>query len=424
MVQIALMMLAAAVPLMAQAFDPDLRLRLQEAVVAARETHNIVGVSAAVLLDGELATFCAGMSHEGVPIDDQMVFGIGSNTKTLTAAAMMRLQDRGVLSIDDAIGTYLPPLAHVDPEITIRQLLNHTSGLGDYATGPTYADSIRKDPRRVWKRDELVTMIPPSQAAPGAAFDYCNTNYLLVGMIIERVTGQPLQDVLSIQPMQLFPDTPITGALAHRWMGGQMGRQDFSATPMQSEWSGAWAAGAVIARAQDLAQWYDGLFSGQHMTAAALTEMTTVTNSSGYGLGISRLRLGDVPTIGHGGQIRGYSSIAVRVPSLQASVVVLTNCLPCNAQAVADTIIQVLRADVTSVAWGEHDQRLLVSQVWTMDGRLLMTTPTDEELRSLPMGVYVLQSQNDVRCVAVMSDGTLAVGTRSSGSPSGSSSTP
>ena len=237
MVQVALMMLAAAVPLMAQAFDPDLRLRLQEAVVAARETHNIVGVSAAVVMDGELATFCAGMSHEAVPIDDQMVFGIGSNTKTLTAAAMMRLQDRGVLSIDDAIGTYLPPLAHVDPEITIRQLLNHTSGLGDYATGPTYADSIRQDPTRVWKRDELVTMIPPSQAAPGAVFDYCNTNYLLVGMIIERVTGQPLQDVLSIQPMQVFPDTPISGVLAHRWMGGPMGRQDFSATPMQSEWS-------------------------------------------------------------------------------------------------------------------------------------------------------------------------------------------
>lgn len=394
----------------AGAFDPDVLARLQAAVTAVQQSQNIKGVSAAVMMNGEVATFCAGESHAGVPMHKDMVLGIGSNTKTVTATAMLMLRDDGMVGLDDPIGWYLPTIKHVDSAITIRQLLTHTSGLADYADQPSYPDSIRANPSRIWTTSELVTLIPPPDAQPGAAFNYCNTNYLLAGMIVERVAGMPLHHVvrnrmtqpLAIDTLRMFPDTAIAGELAHRWMGGM----DFFSMPMESEWSGAWAAGAIIARAKDYAIWYDALFSGRLITLESLTEMTTVSPSSGYGLGITRQRVGNVPVIGHGGQIRGYSSIAMRVPQLKASIVVLTNSIPSNPVAVADTMIRVLLSEATSVA----DNAMMPqfpAQVWTLAGALYGIATTEDEVRSYPAGVYVLRERSATRCVVVLGNGTV-----------------
>lgn len=396
----------------AAAFDPALVDRLQAAVTAVQRSQSIKGVSAAVMMNGEVATFCAGESHAGVPIHADMVLGIGSNTKTVTAVAIVMLRDRGLLRLDDPIGAYLPSIEHVDSAITIRQLLTHTSGLADYADQPRYRDSIGANPSRIWTTSELVRLIPPPEAQPGAEFNYCNTNYLLAGMIVERVAGMPLHRViqstmmqpLSIDSVRLFPDTTIVGELAHRWMGGA----DFSATPMESEWSGAWAAGSIIARAKDYAIWYDGLFSGRLISTASLTEMTTVSPSSGYGLGITRQRVGGLPVLGHGGQIRGYSSVAMRMPSLKASIVVLTNAIPSNPVAVADTIIRVLLSEATSVA-GNATRPQFPAQVWTLDGAACGIVASEHDLRAYPAGMYVMDDAvHNARCVYITPEGHLA----------------
>src|SRR5262249_41957723 len=151
------------------------------------------GCSAAVDLPGQptwLGT--SGSSYAGVPITSDLLFAIGSNTKTFTAALVLQLVDRGLLSLDAPLSSLLPQHTNVNPRITVRQLLDHTSGLFDYMNddaAQVFA-AITADRSRIWTPEEILsTFFGPPHFAPGASWRYSNTNFLIAGMIDEAVIG-------------------------------------------------------------------------------------------------------------------------------------------------------------------------------------------------------------------------------------------
>lgn len=380
--------------------DSLLYAKLRGAVTSMQNLRGIQGVSASVVYNNALYTMCSGESFVGTPITDDMVFAIGSNTKTMTALVLLRLQEEAVLDLDDAVAFYLPRHPHIDSTITVRQLLNHTSGLGDYSTAAAYREAILANPRRLWRRDELFELIPPQSAAPGTTWSYCNTNYLIAGAVAEQASGKPLAELYSeyisrpydLDSIRLFPQDSIIGELAHRWMNSR----DASAMPMIAEWSGAWAAGAVISSARQYAALYDKLFRGFLLTPKSMEEFTTFVEPNSYGLGIRQLMLGGRIVYGHGGEIRGYTSSALWVPSLRAAVVVLTNEAQGSSAAVADTIVRVLASHITSVE--ELSPQALTlpfpARVFSLTGELVAIPQSYAELCTIPPQVYYLSLAN------------------------------
>jgi len=381
------------------AIDANVRLRLQRAVDSVQKAERIQGVCAAVMVDGELWQGAAGMSFGGRPMTPDMVLGIGSNTKTCTAITLLRLQEQGLVDLDTPIGKWFPQQPNIDGAITVRQLLNHTSGLGDYSLQP-YRDSTLANLTRVWKPLELLSFIPEKQFDAGTSWSYCNTNYLLAGIIAQEVTGLSLYQLyrrelfnpLALDSARLYPDEQIVGELAHRWMGGR----DASNSPMTGEWSGAWAAGAVIATAAEMAQLYDALFSGNVLNATSMAQLTRFVGPNDYGLGISQKLVTGVPVVGHTGEIRGYSSAIFRVPSQRANVVVLTNSIPSNPLAVAAAIMRVLRDVATSV--NEETSHALditfPASVYDIEGRYVRDVHALHEVQSLQCGAYMLAAKS------------------------------
>ena len=408
------MLLTASLASAVHAADETLARKLQDAVTAVQQRLDIQGVSAAVLWNGQRYTPCAGFSFAGRAVTDDMMLAIGSNTKTMTAVLLLRLQEDGLLDLDDAVSKHLPPHPRINPSITVRQLLNHTSGLGEYAGGQAYRDSVLANPRRTWQREELFAMIPPAAAAPGEAWAYCNTNYLVAGAIAEIVGGVPLHQLLAqyistplqLDSMRLFPQDSLVGELAHRWLGGR----DASATPMIAEWSGAWAAGAVISTARQYAAFYHQLFSEGVLSASSMSEFIAFVAPNSYGLGIRRLMVGGQIVYGHGGDIRGYTSSALWIPSLRASVVVLTNEGPGTPAAIADTIVRVLASHTTSVQESADTESAFTypARVYDITGAFITTVISEEALRELTPGMFTLiYLDSRRRCVCVLPNSML-----------------
>jgi D-alanyl-D-alanine carboxypeptidase len=396
--------------------DEAMRIRLQRAVDSVQKVEKIQGVSAAVVIDGDMWSGVAGESHAGRPITPDMVLGIGSNTKTCMAITLLRLQEQGLLKLDEPIRKWLPPHPNIDTTITVRKLLNHTSGVGDYSALKSYRDACLAEPTRRWALNELLDLIPVQQFAPGSSGGYCNTNYLLAGIVAQEVSGLSLYQLfrrelfnpLSMDSTRLFPDEEILGELAHRWMGGR----DASNGSMNAEWSGAWAAGAVISTSAEMAQFYDALFSGRVLNTESMTQLTAFVGANDYGLGISRKVVSGTTVIGHTGEIRGYSSVMFRVPSLKANIVVLTNSIPSNPLGVAAAILRVLRDAPTSVSEDgiQHFNIALPGEVYSIEGRFVCSVSTYDELQQLQPATYMVVASGFLQVVNVSDAGSIAIG--------------
>jgi D-alanyl-D-alanine carboxypeptidase len=299
----------------------------------------------------------SGMSHPGTPITPDMAFGIASNTKLFTGVLLLKLAAHNIIHLDDALHTYLPPFNHIDPSITIRQLLNHTSGLADVTSVPGYPDSILNDPNRFFTPSELLTWASPPLFPAGTGWNYCNTNYLLAGLVAERATGQPFNILLRdsiLTPLQLdstFLDVydSLLYPVAHPW---QAGVNNIS-IPRVALNSAAWAAGAMYATSGEMAQWYHALMNGQVLEPHSFQDMTTFVGSGNYGIGISRATVAGRTVWTHGGTIwGGYNSSMMYDTASGIVLCVLINQLPAQAYQVA---IQLLLA-LTNQTVGTDEQ--------------------------------------------------------------------
>jgi D-alanyl-D-alanine carboxypeptidase len=250
-------------------------------------------------------------------------FRVGSATKTFVAAVALQLAGEGKLALSDSVERWLPGLVPNGGAITIHQLLNHTSGLADYANDEddTFILEALADRFRTWTPRELVAIATaqPPLFAPGERWSYSNTGYILLGLIVEAASGKPLETELRervFAPLRLratsFDAGPrIAGRHAHGYSRfGAKHRFDISV--INQTWAGA--AGAVASTVGDLARFQRALLDGRLLRPDLLAQMrTTVPTGSRvqtYGLGLIRFRHPCGTFWGHGGETLGYITYA------------------------------------------------------------------------------------------------------------------
>jgi len=331
----------------AQSFDSTLAAKLQTTLDSMRAAHGIRGISASVIHPGQgMWRGTSGVSYSTVPITSDMEFGIASNTKLFTAVALLKLAENNLVGIDDALYRWLPTFRNIDSTITLRQLLNHTSGIEEVNNYPGYADSILANPNRVFTPDELMAWVGPPLFPAGTGWSYSNTNYLLAGMVLESASGRNIARFIRdgiLTPLQLdstFFDVQetILGTIAHPWQNGI----DINRTPRISLNSSAWAAGAMYSTSGEMAQWYQALIGGRVLKANSFEQMTTFVGSGNYGFGISRQTISGRTVWLHGGNIRGYRSQMLYDTTSRAIVCVLANSNPAPVTAVTSALLLTL----------------------------------------------------------------------------------
>ena len=263
------------------------------------------------------------------PLTPAMSFRVGSITKTFVATVVLQLVGEGKLSLADRLDHWLPGVVPDASKITVRELLNHTSGIANYTNEVTFDTALVTTPSRVWTPQELVSFVDQISPlfAPGERWYYSNTNFILLGLIVERITGRPLGDELRdriFNPLGLahssFPaaSASMPKPFAHGYLLPDNGfvpvRKYKDVTAWNPSW--AWAAGAMVSTADDLGRFYGALLSGDLLKPELLASMedtvplTTDPDSPGYGLGLMH----DVDvaacsdTWGHDGAVPGYTS--------------------------------------------------------------------------------------------------------------------
>ncbi len=409
----------------AQSFDPALAAKLQNNIDNIRAANNIKGISACVIHPA-MGTWkgVTGISHAGSPIASGQLFGIASNTKLFTGVLLLKLAEHKFITLDDSLHTHLPSFKHIDPNITIRQLLNHRSGLADVNDVPGYPDSILNNPKRVYTPAELMTWLGPPLFPAGTSWGYCNTNYLLAGMIAERATGKSYGQLLRdsiLSPLQLdstFLDVhdSILYTVAHPWQAGV----DHNSIPRTALNSASWAAGGMYSCAAEMAQWYQALMSGRVLNARSLQEMTTFVGSGNYGIGISRATVMGRTVWQHGGAIwGGYSSFMLYDTATGIVICVLINQLPAQAFQIATLLLSTIINHPVSALEHPNDevcctlypnptsdmlnidvphQKLQGISVFSQTGQLLKTSPeTRFSISELPAGMYLIEVQTEKR---------------------------
>jgi D-alanyl-D-alanine carboxypeptidase len=253
------------------------------------------------------------------PIRASDRFRIGSLTKTFVSTVALQLVDEGKLSLDDTVEHWLPGLVPGGEKITVRELLNMRAGLYDYLNqDKTILHRLEAgDLTHRYTPKELVALATTHRPnfAPGKSWSYCNTCYVLVGLIIEKITGHAIGAELQrriLAPLRLRDTTFDTEPLIagdHSRGYVRIGKRltDVSvASP-----SAAWAAGAIVSTADDLERFFSALNQGRLLPAPLLREMTTPTPSSaGYGLGYVRIQAPCATLLGNHGNFLGYDASA------------------------------------------------------------------------------------------------------------------
>jgi len=323
---------------------------LQEVLDRGLKTSGGTGVSAAVLVagTGEWAGV-SGISDVKTAecITPEMLFDVASVGKTFTAALALQLAEEGKLSLDDSLHKWLPDFPHISRTATVRQLLNHTSGISHFSKNPRYWSAVFATPDSLWTPLDVLAFVPEPRFPPGGGWHYSSTNYILLGMIIEKATGSALSEQLRSRiliPWRLkntFPSLDSTASKSrvfahpHFDLDGDGKLDDMGSLSRNSLFSSGWAAGPVVSTAEDLTRWAECLYGDHVLQKESLQQMTDFYRPtpgepflSGYGLGTADLTgelLGGEKVWGHLGWQPGSMTAMLYLPTHSVSIAVLIN---------------------------------------------------------------------------------------------------
>ncbi|GHC58170.1 beta-lactamase [Streptomyces cinnamoneus] len=315
--------------------------QLDEAVQRVMREADVPGVTVGLWTPDKgryVRSFGIADKSNGRRMSSDMYIRIGSETKTFTVTALLKLVDQGKLNLDDPIGTYIDGVPNGNT-ITLRQLAGMRSGLFNYSEDEDFYKALTSDPRRPFTPQQLLgyAFKHPVLFPPGEKFSYCNTNLILLGLVVEKVGGRPLGDFIRenvLAPAGLHATLFPAGAeFPNPHAQGYTNQTASGKTEDAADWnpSWGWAAGAMISDLEDLRVWArtvaTGIFpNGETMISAVtqkqrLTTAPTTIPGAGYGLGIFDVQ----GWIGHNGSLPGYETLTVHLPKAQATLVVLLN---------------------------------------------------------------------------------------------------
>jgi D-alanyl-D-alanine carboxypeptidase len=323
-----------------------------QAILTDMAAFNGAGMSATVMTANGTWSGATGSADgvRDVQVDSQ--FGIASITKSVIAAQVMQMVEAGELSLDAPASDYLPANFDFDTNgATIRQLLGMHAGIPDWYDDDML-ERLSTHRRRDWEAAEVLALIGPDRAPAGEEFGYTDTNYTLLGLVIEHVRGRPLVDVLrdgvlrvdgterliyqpdeAPTPPMAMPDGESRAALEKG--GGYL--------PSLSDASSAGPAGAIASDSPSLARWWRAFCAGEIVSQDSLTEMTTFHD--GYGLGLFDVADPYARGVGHLGENFGYVAWAGCLPEDGAVVVVLTNHVVDDIGGMARPLVEAVIAD-------------------------------------------------------------------------------
>ncbi len=333
----------------------DVTEKIDKVVTDTLTRTGVPSASIAIVKDGQIAYVKAygdAKLEPKTPATSQMRYSIGSISKQFTAASILLLQEQGKLSLDDKVAKYIPELTRAN-EVTIRQLLSHTSGYQDYWP-QDYVMPMMLQPVTAQKIMDMWAK-KPLDFEPGTKWQYSNTNYVIAGAIIEKVSRMPLMkflqekiftplgmsSVMSIDQDRLG-DTEPTGYM--RYGLGPL-------RPAPKEGKGwLFAAGELAMPAQDLARWDISIMDQKLLKPASYRDLgADVSLKSGlatnYGLGVSVNSQAGHRALSHGGEVSGFTAQNIVFPDDRAAVVVLVNQDAANtAGPIAGGIVPLLFA--------------------------------------------------------------------------------
>lgn len=368
----------------AQSNLPQLmQIELQEVIDDYYQSNNIQGITAAVTLDSiGLFQGVAGFSYEQVPMDTSLLVGIASNTKLFTSVLCLKLSSAGYFDLEDTVGQWLAPAQFVNSSVTIRQLLQHNSGINDFiGNAEIYPTQIISNPTKVWTPEETLTYIFEPITIPGQGIYYSNANYLLAAMIIEASTGQKYHHLvrdsilipLNLPPAYFEGFEEVEGEMAHPFLFGG----DYATTPRIALGTTSWAAGCMVSTPKMLTSWYDALFNGDFLTHEEFTSLTDFREwpddpeGKEMGLGVYLITMEGKKYYGHGGLTLGYSSYTLYDTEYGHSVSVVINEFLSNPLELAFELIKKAGAMTTTIS---------IDNTFTSHIKIY-PNPADQELR-------------------------------------------
>lgn len=297
---------------------------VQQALDQITQSGAALGVQARVTDGRQRFTATSGTAELNTtrPVPENGRYRVGSITKTFVSTVLLQLAGEGKADLDAPVVRYLPGL--VDNRITVRQVLQHTSGLFNYTDAlPLSPDEFEKIRYKNWSPQELLALSTskPLDFEPGTKWNYSNTNYVVAGLLIEKLTGRPYEKAVEqriLKPLRL-KDTEVPGNKIA--ISGPHARAYWTVAGKPSEItrlnpSVAWAAGEMISTTRDLDTFVTALSSGRLLKPAQQQEIsktTAVSPEYGLGLQVQTLPCG-TKVWGHGGGIPGYSSEMMTTP--------------------------------------------------------------------------------------------------------------
>lgn len=268
---------------------------------------------------------------KNVPLRPEFPLRAGSVTKQFTAAAIMLLAEQGKLSLADEIGKHIPDYPEHGHHITIENLLTHTSGIPNYTELPQFRSVLNKD---VGVNDAIAFFKDaPLQFQPGQRFSYSNSNYFLLGAIIEKVSGISYQDFMRqqiFQPLQMTgTEIESVASPVANVIGYTQGKDGIAKVPYYSM-SWPFAAGAIRTSVNDLVRWDNAIRTGALLRRESWDHMATDFtlrdgHHTGYGYGWFIRKFGGSNALQHGGDIGGFSADTWRFPREDIFIAVLSN---------------------------------------------------------------------------------------------------
>jgi CubicO group peptidase (beta-lactamase class C family) len=294
--------------------------------------------AAVIVTDDGKVVYAAGQGladvQKQVPITPGTVFRIGSITKQFSAAVILQLAKEGKLSLEDPVSKYLPDYPKPGADATIAQLLNHTVGVQSYTDIPGWM--VEAKTSRPYTTDEMIAEFKdkPAPSRPGEKWAYNNSGYVLVGAVIEKVTGKPWHQAvqeriarpLGLKTIRYGVEEPSIAQMASGYTSGEKGPQ----LAQKIHMSVPHAAGALVGSVEDLATWANALHHGRVVSPDLYARMIAPTKladgtENPYGFGIANQKIRDRKAIGHGGGIFGFATSSMYIPEDDLFVAVFTN---------------------------------------------------------------------------------------------------
>jgi D-alanyl-D-alanine carboxypeptidase len=346
-----------------------MRHALQARLDQLRERYGVPGVSVTILFpDGSSWLGASGLAdvEATTPVTPSTTFAIASVSKTFTAALAIALAQEGAIDLDQPVRTYLPELK-INAAITVRQLLDHTSGLRDYFFHPAIDRVLLRDPDKRWTTADALRYVGKSYFKPGAGWHYSNTNYLVLGMLVERVGEGPLADQIRtrfLEPLGLQhtwyqPTEAAKGEIAHGYRFTSAGKDapaiDLSDgspfMPFTSVVTAAAGAGGIAGNSSDLARWAQALYAGGVLSPESVDAIVGDVSRTQpykprvpYGLGVQRLDIDGAPSLGHSGRLLGFRSAMRWLPDDDIAIAVLTNQSRTDPGVFVQALLKIARA--------------------------------------------------------------------------------